>query len=34
MDKKETKKPAKPPALGKIPKPTKVVSKRGIKFQL
>ena len=34
MDKKETKKPAKPPALGKTPKPTKVVSKRNIKFQL
>jgi hypothetical protein len=27
MAKKETKKPAKPQALGKTPKPTKVVSK-------
>jgi len=34
MDKKATKKPAKPPALGKIPKPTKVVNKHSIKFQL
>jgi hypothetical protein len=32
MDKKETKKPAKPLALGKTPKPTKVVSKAAWKF--
>ena len=34
MAKKETKKPAKPLALGKIPKPTSVVNKASIKFQL
>jgi hypothetical protein len=33
MAKKETKKPAKPLALGKIPKPTRVVSKARLKFQ-
>jgi hypothetical protein len=30
MAKKETKKPAKPLALGKTPKPAKVISKAGI----
>ena len=33
MAKKETKKPAKPLALGKIPKPTRVVNKTYMKFQ-